>query len=73
MEVLKKVWLQQDGTTAHILLRYQSIQDVDMEISHNLKSNGFVIDYGYLYISRHKKTCSIVKIMFITGKKSFGI
>lgn len=60
MEVLEKVWLQQDGATAHILLRYQSIQEVDMEISHNLKSNGFVIDYDYLYISRHKKTYAVL-------------
>lgn len=59
VEVLEKVWLQQDGATAHILLRYQSIQDVDMEISHNLKSNGFVIDYDYLYILRHKKTYAV--------------
>lgn len=63
MEVLEKVWLQQDGATAHILLRYQSIQDrpiqEDMEISHNLKSDGFVIDYDYLYILRHKKTYAV--------------
>lgn len=59
MEVLEKVWLQRDGATSHILLRYQSIPDVDMEISHNLKSNGFVIDYDYLYISRRKKTYAV--------------
>lgn len=59
MEVLEKVWLQQDGATACTLLRYQSIQDVDMEISHNLKSNGFVIDYDYLYISRYKKIYAV--------------
>lgn len=60
MEVLEKFWLQQDGATAHILHRYQSIQDVDMEISHNLNLMVLLpIDYDYLYISRHKKTSAI--------------